>query len=84
MKQVAVAVDNVLHDESAAAAQAAAEPGTRSAAPAARGVRIDCVHRNLNELFTDLAQRLPRVVPFDYINLLLHDPARDVMRLHIL
>src|SRR5262249_29475512 len=32
----------------------------------------------------DLAQRLPRIVPFDYINLVLHDPARDVMRLHLL
>ena len=24
------------------------------------------------------------MVPFDYINMLLHDPSRDVMRLHIL
>ena len=40
------------------------------------------VHRNLNELFQDLAERLPRLVPFDFINLVLHDPARDVMRLH--
>src|SRR5262245_38942989 len=42
------------------------------------------VYRDLGELFQDLAQRLPRVVPFDYINLVLHDPARDVMRLHLL
>ena len=42
------------------------------------------VHRDLDELFQDLAQRLPRIVPFDYINLVLHDPARDVMRLHLL
>jgi formate hydrogenlyase transcriptional activator len=41
-------------------------------------------HRDLNELFRDLAQRLPRVVPFDYINLVLHDPARNVMRLQLL
>src|SRR5215831_5724146 len=40
------------------------------------------VHRNLNELFRDLAQRLPRIVPFDFINLVLHDPALEVMRLH--
>ena len=39
-------------------------------------------HRNLSELFQDLAERLPPIVPFDYINLVLHDPARDVMRLH--
>jgi formate hydrogenlyase transcriptional activator len=41
-------------------------------------------HRDLNELFRDLAQRLPRIVPFDYINLVLHDAARNVMRLQLL
>jgi formate hydrogenlyase transcriptional activator len=41
-------------------------------------------HRDLARLFQDLAQRLPRIVPFDYINLVLHDPAHNVMRLHIL
>jgi formate hydrogenlyase transcriptional activator len=41
-------------------------------------------HRDLNELFRDLAQRLPRIVPFDYINLVLHDATRNVMRLQLL
>src|SRR5919106_1337819 len=41
-------------------------------------------HRDLNELFNYLAQGLPRIVPFDFINLVLHDPKRDVMRLHAL
>ncbi len=41
-------------------------------------------HRDLGELFHDLAERLHRVVSFDYLNLILHDPARNVMRLHIL
>jgi formate hydrogenlyase transcriptional activator len=41
-------------------------------------------HPDLNELFRDLAQRIPRIVPFDYISLVLHDPARNVMRLHLL
>ena len=41
-------------------------------------------HRDLNELFRDLAQRLPRIVPFDYINLVLHDPMQNVMRLELL
>jgi formate hydrogenlyase transcriptional activator len=41
-------------------------------------------HRDLNALFRDLAQRLPRVVPFDYINLVLHDPSRNTMRLRLL
>ncbi len=42
------------------------------------------VHRDLGELFHDLAERLHHVVQFDYLNLILHDPARNVMRLHIL
>ena len=41
-------------------------------------------HRDLNELFHDLAQRLPRVIPFDFINLVLHDSTREVMPLHAL
>jgi formate hydrogenlyase transcriptional activator len=41
-------------------------------------------HRDLGELFHDLAERLPPIVPFDYINLVLHDPARNIMRLHLL
>ena len=41
-------------------------------------------HRDLEELFRDLAQRLPQIVPFDYINAVLHEPARDVMRLWLL
>src|SRR5262245_28203446 len=41
-------------------------------------------HRTVAALFHDLAQRLPRVVPFDVINLVLYDSARDVMRLHAL
>jgi formate hydrogenlyase transcriptional activator len=41
-------------------------------------------HGDLAELFHDLAQRLRRVVPFDFISVLLHDDATDMMRLHIL
>src|SRR5258707_6826963 len=40
--------------------------------------------RDLGELFHELAERLHRVVQFDYLNLILHDAARNVMRLHIL
>src|SRR5262249_55621214 len=32
----------------------------------------------------DLAQRLPCIVPIDYINLVLYDPTRHIMRLHLL
>lgn len=41
-------------------------------------------HRDLNELFHDLAPRLRRAVHFDFINLLLHEPTRNVMRSHVL
>ncbi len=39
---------------------------------------------DLSELFHDLAGRLHAVVRFDFMSLILHDPARNVMRLHIL
>jgi formate hydrogenlyase transcriptional activator len=41
-------------------------------------------HQDLSALFHDLARRLPSVVSFDFLNLILYDPARRVMRLHIL
>ncbi len=41
-------------------------------------------HRDLRELFHELAARLHGVVEFDYLNLILHDASRNVMRLHIL
>src|SRR5580693_3482811 len=40
--------------------------------------------RDLPALFHDLAVRLHSVVDFDFLTLILHDPARNVMRLHIL
>ena len=42
------------------------------------------VHRDLPALFHDLANRLHRVVKFEYMRLLLYDPERNVMRFHIL
>ncbi len=41
-------------------------------------------HRDLSVLFHDLANRLHRVVKFEYMRLLLHDPDRNVMRFHLL
>lgn len=41
-------------------------------------------HRDLGELFHDLGARLHRVAHFDFLNLLLYDSERQVMRLHIL
>jgi formate hydrogenlyase transcriptional activator len=40
--------------------------------------------RDLRALFHDLAGRLHSVIEFDFLTLVLHDPARYVMRLHVL
>jgi formate hydrogenlyase transcriptional activator len=40
--------------------------------------------RDLPALFHDLAARLHSVIDFDFLTLVLHDPARNVMRLHLL
>jgi formate hydrogenlyase transcriptional activator len=41
-------------------------------------------HRDLNGLFRDLSSRLHSILHFDFLNLILHDPDQNVMRLHIL
>src|SRR5688500_13596788 len=41
-------------------------------------------HSDLTALFRELARRLPAIVPFEVLALLLHDPAKHVMRLHML
>src|SRR6202162_650731 len=40
--------------------------------------------RDLPALFHDLSERLRSVIDFDFLTLVLHDPARNVMRLHVL
>jgi len=40
--------------------------------------------RDLPALFHELAARLHSVIDFDFLSLVLHDPARNVMRLHVL
>src|ERR1700675_3391245 len=40
--------------------------------------------RDLRALFHDLAVRLHSVIEFDFLTLILHDPIKNVMRLHIL
>jgi formate hydrogenlyase transcriptional activator len=83
-RQVAVAVDNVLHDESDRAAQAALSQERDRLRLLLEVSESIASFRDLKELFQVLSRRLPRVVPFDFINLVLHDPARNVMRLQIL
>jgi formate hydrogenlyase transcriptional activator len=41
-------------------------------------------HRDLGALLHDLAERLQRVVPFDFLSVVLHDAATNTMRLHVL
>ena len=41
-------------------------------------------HRDLSELFHVLAQPLRNILHFDYLSVRLHDPERNVMRIHIL
>jgi formate hydrogenlyase transcriptional activator len=41
-------------------------------------------HRNLSDLFRDLAARLHNLFDFNYLGVRLHDDSRNVMRLHIL
>ena len=83
-RQIAVAVDNVLHDESDRSAQfdlGQERDRLRLLLEVSESIAS---YRDLHELFEVLRQRLPRVVPFDFINLVLHDPVKDVMRLEVL
>lgn len=76
-KLVAVAVDNVLHQEDLSYER----DRLRLLLEVTESIAS---HRDLNELMQDLAQRLPPVVPFDFINVVLHEPTRNVMRLWLL
>jgi formate hydrogenlyase transcriptional activator len=46
--------------------------------------KVIASHRNLNDLFHDLAARIHHLFDFQSISFMLHDGARNVMRLHIL
>jgi formate hydrogenlyase transcriptional activator len=76
-KQVAVAVDNVLHHQDLANDR----DRLRLLLEVTESIAL---HHDADRFLRDLAQRLPRIVPFDYINIVLHDPARNVMRLRLL
>jgi formate hydrogenlyase transcriptional activator len=41
-------------------------------------------HRDLKQLFHDLTPRLHHVIQFDFVNLILHEPTKNVMRSHVL
>jgi formate hydrogenlyase transcriptional activator len=46
--------------------------------------RATASHRDLDSLLRDLTSVLQRVAPFDVLRLVIHDPERDLMRLHTL
>ena len=83
-RQIAVAVDNVLHHASAETARAELSLERDRLRLLLEVSESIASYRNLGELFAVLGQRLPRLVPFDFINLVVHDPVNNVMRLEIL
>jgi formate hydrogenlyase transcriptional activator len=74
---VAVAVDNVLHHRDLTLGR----ERLRLLLEVSEAI---AAHRDLKVLFNELGKRLPSVVPFEFIGLILHDPLRDVMRIHVL
>ncbi|MBI5672148.1 MAG: sigma 54-interacting transcriptional regulator [Nitrospirae bacterium] len=74
---VAVAVDNVLHHRDLTLDR----ERLRLLLEVSEAIAS---HRDVDALLRDLAQRLPQLVPFDYINAVLHEPERNTMRLWLL
>jgi len=83
-KLVAVAADDVLNYQEAQTAQQQLAHERDRLRLLLEVTKSIALHRNLGELFHDLAQRLPQIVPFDFINAVLHESARDCMRLWLL
>ena len=74
---VAVAVDNVLHHRDLTLDR----ERLRLLLEVSEAI---AAHRDLKVLFNELGKRLPSVVPFEFIGLILHDSLRDVMRIHVI
>ncbi len=75
--QVAVAVDNALHHRDLTVDR----ERLRLLLEVSEAI---AAHRDLKVLFNELGKRLPSVVPFEFIGLILHDPLRNVMRIHVI
>jgi len=81
--QVAVAVDNVLHDE---AAQSAQQLLTRERDRLQLLLEVNNAvvsHLNLDDVFAAVSECLRRVVPHDGASLLLFDPDTGQFRIHV-
>jgi formate hydrogenlyase transcriptional activator len=76
--------DPVISAPEAAPAAAPAEHSRRQLEALLEVSEAIAQQRDVRALFHDLAVRLHSVVEFDYLTLILHDPARNVMRLHVL
>jgi formate hydrogenlyase transcriptional activator len=74
---IAVAVDNVLHHRDLTLDR----ERLRLLLQVSESI---AAHRDLKMLFNELGRRLPAVIPFEYIGLILHDPLRNVMRIHVI
>ena len=61
-----------------------AEPGADRYGALLAVTEAIAAQRDLAALCRDLARRLPSVVRFEFIGFLLHDPSRNVMRVHVL
>ena len=70
--------------ESSSPAESVLEPLASSAQALREVWELICVHRDLPELIRDLKERLPRLVNCDSLWLVLHEPERDKMRLHVI
>jgi formate hydrogenlyase transcriptional activator len=83
-KQVAVAVDNVLHDESDRAVRAELER-ERDRLRLLLDVNNAVVsHLSMDEMFVAISQSLARVIQHDGFSLVLHDPETRQYKVHVL
>jgi formate hydrogenlyase transcriptional activator len=83
VRQVAVAVDNVLHDESVRAAQQLLTR-ERDRLQLLLEVNNAVVSRlNLDEVFTSVSSCLQRVIPHEHSSLLLYEPETRQFRKHV-
>jgi formate hydrogenlyase transcriptional activator len=73
----------VMMDASGAAEKSAPKPPASQYQALLEVTESIATHRDLPALFHDLIERLPRLVNFDTLWLVLHEPTRNVMRLHI-
>jgi formate hydrogenlyase transcriptional activator len=83
-RQVAVAVDNVLHDESDRAAQASLRRDRDRLQLLLEVNNTVVSHLGMQEMFVAVSASVGRVIPHDGCSLLLYDPDTRQYRIHVL